>query len=149
MAWISNGPVSLPPQTVVYVVAGLVGLTAVTGAGLGFHAAWRENGRPTDVLGQSSVVDDAVQARPIVELPAALQPTAAPAANAAADTADEADSNDIAAKTAEAQEIQARPSKSPMVTPDDILASPTERPPPPSKPSQDETAPPNTSDVPF
>ena len=52
-------------------------------------------------------------------------------------------------KTAAAQEVQASPSKTPMVTPDDILTSPSEKPPPSSKPAQDESAPPSTSDVPF
>jgi len=146
MAWTQNGPVSVPPQTAVYFIAALVAVLAVAGAGLGFRAASRESGRPSLGGEAASVVDDAVLARPIVVTPAELQQTAVAAA-AASNAAQAGATNAIAAETAAAQEVQAKPSKTPTLSPDEILTSPTEKPQAAAKPAQDETPP--KSDVPF
>jgi hypothetical protein len=126
MAWIDNGPVSVPSNAVIGVVALCIAVAAVGGVGLGIKASWRE-------------------------MP---QPIAAPAptntAAAATNTAKEADdSDDIAAKTAAAQAVQSKPAQS-SGNIDDILTSSSEKPQAPAKPSTDE-APPQApkSDVPF
>jgi hypothetical protein len=149
MAWTQNGPVSLPPQNAVYIVAGLIGLVALSGAGMGLRAAWRGGSGPS-MADQTSVADDATPARPIVVLPSEMQaaPPAEAASNAAQDASAGDDTNDIAAKSAEAQEVQSKTSKTPTLSPDEILASPSERPTAPSKNAQDEGAP-SASDVPF
>jgi hypothetical protein len=148
MAWTQNGPVSLPPQSAVYIVAGLIGLVALSGAGMGLRAAWRGGAGPS-MADQASVADDATAAKPIVVLPSEVQaPPAAAASNAAEDASAGDDTNDIAAKSAEAQEVQSKTAKTPTLSPDEILASPSERPTAPSKNSQDESAP-SASDVPF
>ena len=148
MAWTQNGPVSLPPQSAVYVAASLVVALAVVGAGMGLRASWRE--RPAlDSGDQTGAMDDASQAKPLVEIPSAPQAAAAnTATSSAADAADEADSNSIAAQTAAAQAVQSKPSRAPANI-DDILTSNTEKPQAPAKPASDESAPPSVSDVPF
>jgi hypothetical protein len=151
MAWIENGPVSLPPPTVVGVVALAIGVAALGGLGVGMKASWRDASRPAQGSVDTQASSQAILAQPIVELP---QPQAAPVAanTAAADTnsAKEADdSADIAAKTAAAQAVQSKPAQAASNI-DDILTSPSEKPQAPAKPSTDE-APPSApkSDVPF
>jgi hypothetical protein len=151
MAWTEHGPVSVPSTTVVGVVAILIGLAAIGGVGLGIKASWRDANRPARGLVDTQASGQAILAQPIVEMP---QPQAAPkAANTiVADTNsanDADDSDDIAAKTAAVQAAQSKPAQS-AGNPDDILASPSEKPQAPAKPSTDE-APPSgpKSDVPF
>jgi len=153
MAWTQNGPVSLPPQSAVFVVGTVVAVLAVAGAGLGFRAAWRDGGRPGLATDQALAVDGAITAKPIVEIPSMLQqPAAANTAQAAAadDTSDSGDdSNAIAAKTAAAQAAQSRTARPPANL-DDLMASPTEKPQAPAKSATDESPPePVKSDVPF
>jgi hypothetical protein len=151
MAWTEHGPVSVPSTPVVGVVAFLIGLAAIGGVGLGIRASWRDTNRPTQGLVDTQASGQAILAQPIVDLP---QPQAAPkatntvvAASNAASAAD--DSADIAQKTAAVQAAQSKPAQTPG-NPDDILASPSEKPQAPAKPSTDE-APPSApkSDVPF
>jgi hypothetical protein len=151
MAWTEHGPVSVPSTPVVGVVAFLIGLAALGGVGLGFKASWRDANRPAQGLVDTQNAGQAILAQPIVEVP---QPQAAPkAANAivaSTNSADDGDdSDDIAAKTAAVQAAQSKPAQS-AGNPDDILASPSEKPQAPAKPSTDE-APPSgpKSDVPF
>ncbi|MBV9996007.1 MAG: hypothetical protein JO127_12430 [Caulobacteraceae bacterium] len=147
MAWIENGPVSLPPPRLAYLAGGLIFLCALAGAGLGFNGSWR-NSRPVLGGAQAPAEDQATTARPIVEIPTAPPP--AEAANTAADNSaknaddDTDDSNDIASQTAAAQAVQSRPSRPANI--DDILTSRSEKPQAPAKPSSDESPP---SDVPF
>ncbi len=150
-AWTPNGPVSLPPRVLAYGAGLLILLMAAAGVGLGLRAASRSSGAPD--LG-AVVSDDAGQAslaaRPIVQAP---PPDAAADANADAngDTADAATGDNIAQKTAAAQEVQSKPAKS-AGNIDEILASPTEKPPAPVKPTTDEAPPPSSpvsTDVPF
>jgi hypothetical protein len=150
MAWIENGPISLPPPTVAAMAGLAIFACALGGIGLGFVGSWRNAQRPSgDIIDQSQGLDQAPIAKPIVDITAAQQQ--APAANtAAADNSVSADdngdnSNSIAAQTAAAQAVQSRPSKSADI--DDILTSRSEKPQAPAKPSTDENAPP--SDVPF
>jgi hypothetical protein len=148
MAWIENGPVSVPPTAVVVFIGVVLCGAAVLGAGIGVKASWRDTTRPAQGAVDTEASGQAINAQPIVELP---QPQAAPAAVAAAtNAAKEADdSDDIAAKTAAAQAVQSKPAQSSGDI-DDILTSSSEKPQAPAKPSTDE-APPSgpKSDVPF
>jgi len=149
MAWIENGPVSVPPTPVVVFVGVVICAAAIAGVGLGFKGSWRDATRPAQgSLADAQAADQAVLAQPIVELP---QPQAAPVpAAAATNTAKEADDSAvIAEKTAAAQAVQSKPAQTPSNI-DDILTSPSEKPQAPAKPSTDE-APPTApqSDVPF
>ena len=150
MAWTENGPVSVPSPTVVGVVAFLIGIAALGGVGLGFRASSRDATRPTQGLVDTQASGQAILAQPIVDLP---QPQAAPKATNAAVAANATDNGDdsaaIAQKTAAVQAAQSKPAQAPD-NPDDILASPSEKPQAPAKPSTDE-APPSgpKSDVPF
>ncbi|HEY2708253.1 MAG TPA: hypothetical protein VGI95_09380 [Caulobacteraceae bacterium] len=154
MAWIHNGPVSVPPTPVVGFVAFLIGVTAIGAVTMGVRASWRDVSKPAagDIDTQSS--SQAIGAQPIVELPQPLQKTPvaantiAAATNSAAKVAD--DSEDIAAKAAAAQAVQSKPSQTGGNI-DDILTSSTEKPQAPAKPSTDEAPPqaPPKSDVPF
>ena len=155
MAWIQNGPVSLPPQSAVSVAGTIVAVLAVAGAGMGFRAAWRDGGRPGLASGdQALAVDGAITAKPIVEIPSMIQqPAAANTAQAAAadDSSDNGDdSNAIAAKTAAAQAAQSRTARPPANI-DDMMTSPSEKPQTPAKSATDESPPgaPVKSDVPF
>lgn len=152
MDWIENGPVSAPPRQVAVGAAAVIFVAAALGLGLGFHAVMRDDGRRS--IGDIDQIDtsQAVAARPIVEIPTAPPPPPAAANAVDANSTDEAkddsqDQQDIAAKTAAAQSIQAQPAK-PQADIDQILASPTEKPQAPQKPTQDEDAAPK-SDVPF
>jgi hypothetical protein len=152
MAWIANGPVSIPSTPVVAFVAFVIGVAAASGVGLGIKASWREANRPAQGEVDSQATSQAIIAQPIVELP---QPVAAPPATntvaAATNSAKEADDSDeIAAKTAAAQAVQSKPAQSSGDI-DDILTSSSEKPQAPAKPSTDEAPPtePAKSDVPF
>ncbi len=154
-AWIENGPVSLPPRPLAYGAGALVFILALAGIALGMRAAWREAGAP-DLGGdraQRAAGDDTLTAKPIVEPPppvAAAEP-AKDEDKADAAAADKTKSETLAAQTAAAQAIQAKPSQ-PAGDIDQILTSANEKPPAPVKPAADETPPPGPpvkSDVPF
>ncbi|HZZ88434.1 MAG TPA: hypothetical protein VFE13_08865 [Caulobacteraceae bacterium] len=149
MAWTENGPVSTPSNTIVGVVALVIGIAAVGGLGLGFKASFRDASRPARGEIDTQISGQATMAQPIVELP---QPQAAPPpTNAAATNAAKAadDSDEIAAKTAAAQAAQSKPAQPPPDI-DQMLTSPSEKPQPPAKPSTDESPPSAPkSDVPF
>jgi len=152
--WTDNGPVSLPPRWLAYTAGAIVMALAIVGVGMGMRAAYRDAGAP-DLGGPSDGAADksTLVAAPIVQAP---PPVAAPDASADADKQDAADAEQakadaLAAKAAMAQEIQAKPSK-PDGDIDDILASPSEKPPAPVKPAADEAPPPGApvkTDVPF
>jgi len=154
MAWTQHGPVSVPPSTVVGLVAFCIGAAAIASVGLGLRASWRDSSHPAAGEIDTTLTGQAIPAQPIVqyaqpEAPAAATNTAAAATNSASEAAD--DSQDIAAKTAAAQAAQSKPSQS-VPNIDDMLASPSEKPQAPAKPSTDESAPsssPPKSDVPF
>ncbi len=151
--WIENGPVSLPPKSLAYGVAVALCLVAVAGVGLGLRAAWRDIDAPAAAGGNALSADgaDVLAARPIVELPPPVTaPEAAKNAVADADDDDDAKAEALAAKTAAAQALQSKTSKAAGDI-DDILASPSEKPPAPAKPAADEAPPhaPVRSDVPF
>jgi hypothetical protein len=148
-SWIENGPVSLPPRALAYGAGVLVLGLAIVGAGLGFDAAWRKPGaQGPSVAEPANRVGDLV-AKPIVEI---VPPTPAPeAAKDDDDTAnDAAKAEALAAQTAAAQALQAKPAGKGDI--DDILTSPTEKPPQTVKAPTDEappTAAPVKTDVPF
>ena len=149
-AWTDNGPVSLPSRSLAYGAGVAVLLLAAAGVGMGFEAAFHRSATPdlSAEATQAGGKDDALIAKPIVEL---APPTAAPAAaddgsDAADDEAAKADA--IAAQTAAAQAIQAKPSTTGGNI-DDVLTSPTEKPPASTKGPADGAPPPVKSDVPF
>lgn len=149
-AWTEDAPIALPNRSIAYGAGIAVLLLAVTGLGMGFETASRKAAAP-ELNGAAGpgVKDDALIAKPIVDL---APPTAAPDANK--DDSDDADDekNDaaIAAQTAAAQAIQSKPSKAGGDI-DDVLTSPSEKPPAPAKAPADEAPPgaPVKSDVPF
>jgi hypothetical protein len=145
--WTDNGPVALPSRTLAYGAGLLVLVFALGGAGLGFQAAFRRNAAPGLDAAPGQRADDALIARPIVDL---APPTAAPPEQKASDDDDDAKADALAAQTAAAQAIQAKTSAAGGNI-DDVLASPTEKPLAPTKGPADE-APPGTpvkTDVPF
>jgi hypothetical protein len=150
-SWTGEGPVSTPPRSLAYGAAIILAVLAVVGMGLGFRAAFRQASAPgldADAV-NAAAGEGVITAAPIVDLPAPV--AAIPENDKTADTkADAQDAESLAAKTAAAQAIQSKAAK-PAGDIDDILASPTEKPPPPVKAAPDE-APPNApvkSDVPF
>lgn len=148
-AWKEDGPVSTPPRSLAYGAGAALVVLAFVGVGMGMRAAWRESNAPD--LGGTSVADagDVALARPIVQLPP--PPVAANAADNAADNTADEKTDAIQMRTAEAQQVQSTASKSGQDI-DQILTSPTERPPGSSKSGADESAPPGPpvkSDVPF
>lgn len=145
--WIENGPVSLPPRAIAYGAGFLVLAMAVVGGGLGFDAAWRRQAGPElSAAGPANQPGDLI-AKPIVEI---APPPPAPE-ESKDDSADD-QANDEAkadAQTAEAQASQGKANANGDI--DQIMASPTEKPPAPVKGPPE--APPGTapvkSDVPF
>jgi hypothetical protein len=154
MSWSESGPVSTPPRSTVTLVAAGLACVAVFAVGYGAHAVWRAGGPSAIGSGDASQDSQATVARPLVDIPAVEQPpvatNAAPAANtAAAKDEDEDEANSIAAKTAAAQAVQSKPADQPTDI-DQMMASPSEKPQPPAKPSTDEGAPgAPTNAVPF
>ena len=147
-AWTDNGPISLPTRPLAYAAGAAVVLFAALGVGMGFDAALRKASTPD--LGAASAgagKDDALIAKPIVDL---APPSAAPPSNKVVADDDDKTDDALAAKTAAAQAIQAKQAAGGGDI-DEVLASPTEKPPAPTKSAADE-APPGTpvkSDVPF
>ncbi len=151
-AWISNGPVSLPPRWLAYTAAGCILLGAVAGVGMGFQAAWRAPAEPGSTSATTATADGELTAHPIVEMPPPVTAPVQEASDAAIDAKVDAEvaNESIASKTAAAQALQSKPS-SPSGNIDDILTSPQEKPPAPVKAPTDEAPPtaPVKSDVPF
>jgi hypothetical protein len=149
--WTDNGPVSLPPRWLAYSAGAVVLALAIVGVGLGLRAAWRDAGAP-DIGGpaDNGAGSATLVARPIVQAPPPVVAPDADADQAKQDAADaeQAKADALAAKAAAAQAIQAKPA-APTGDIDDILASPSEKPPPPAKPAADEAPPPVKTDVPF
>ena len=148
--WTENGPISLPSRALAYGAGLVVVVFAVLGVTMGFEAAFRRSAAPDlDAASGAGVGQgDALIAKPIVDL---APPTAAPEDKK--DDSDDADddaakADALAAKTAAAQAIQAKPATAGGNI-DDILTSASEKPPAPVKPSSDEAPPPEKSDVPF
>jgi len=157
MAWIENGPVSLPRGGVLTLAVLLIGGAAVAGAGLGFNAGWHGGEqRVAGAIDPNQDIDQAVDAKPLITIgapptaPPPVATNAAPANTAVAKKEDDSDddSNDIAAKTAAVQAVQSKPAQKPADI-DELLASPSEKPQAPAKPTTDEQAPPAKTDVPF
>lgn len=150
-AWTQDGPIALPSRSLAYGAGVAVLVFALVGLGMGFQTAFRRSGAPElgAEAGAAGGKDDALIARPIVDL---APPAAAPAADK--DDADDADDADakadaLAAQTAAAQADQANPAKAGDV--DKVMASPSEKPPSLAKGPADESPPgtPAKSDVPF
>lgn len=155
MSWSESGPISTPPRGMVTFVAIVLAGVAVFSVGYGVRATMRAGGPATAGSGDQGVDSQAAIAKPLVDIPAVEQPpvatNAAPAAaNTAAAKADEGDdANSVAEKTAAAQAAQSKPAQQPTDI-DQMMASPTEKPQPPAKPSADESAPGSpTNSVPF
>lgn len=151
-AWTENGPISLPSRAIAYGAGLAVVLFAVLGVGAGFEAAARRSAGPDlDAASGAGAKDDTIPAKPIVDLaPPAPPPEVAKddSDKADADAASKAD--DLAAQTAAAQAIQAKPASAGGDI-DQVLTSPTEKPPTTSAKGADEAPPgaPVKSDVPF
>jgi len=148
--WTEHGPIALPTRPIAYGAAVVLVLFAFLGVGMGFQASWRKaSGLDVDAGAAAGGKDDALIAKPIVDL---TPPTAAPEApkNEADSSDDDDQADNLAAQTAAAQAIQAKVAKGGGDI-DDVLASPTEKPPPPTKGPTDEAPPgsPAKSDVPF
>ncbi|MDE2355867.1 MAG: hypothetical protein KGL69_03840 [Alphaproteobacteria bacterium] len=145
--WTSSGPIALPARGVVGVAAWALGLAAIAGLALGWSAAYRpELGGPVAAGMGPTDAPGTLAAQPLVDLTPeqAARPAAADAA--ASGGADQAKADDLAAQTAKAQALQAKPGGQGDI--DQILASPTEKPPAPAKGGPTEAPPPKT-DVPF
>jgi hypothetical protein len=151
-AWTENGPISLPSRFLAHAAGATLVLLAILGVGMGFQASVRRASAPDleNAAGERGK-DDALIAKPIVDL---APPVSAPdAAHNDADSGDDEDAakaDALAAQTAAAQAIQAKAAKGGGNI-DDVLASPTEKPPAAVRGPADE-APPGTpvrSDVPF
>jgi hypothetical protein len=121
------------------------------GVGAGFEAAFRLSAGPELATASGSgAKDDALVAKPIVDL---APPTPAPEAakdNSDDSDADAAKADALAAQTAAAQAIQAKPANAGGDI-DEVLTSPTEKPPAAAAKGADEAPPgaPVKSDVPF
>jgi hypothetical protein len=148
--WTENGPISLPSRTLAYGAAVAVVLFAGLGVTMGFEAAFRKSAAPElGAASGSGAKDDALVAKPIVDLaPPAPAPEDAKD-DSADDDADQAKADALAAQTAAAQAIQAKPATAGGNI-DEVLASPTEKPPAPAKgPDEGQPGAPVKSDVPF
>ena len=134
-------------------VAVALAAVAVFGVGYGVHAVWRAGGPSAVGSGDEAQDSQAAIAKPLVDIPAVEQPpvatNAAPAAANAVASKDQDEANSIAEKTAAAQAVQSKPAEQPTDI-DQMMASPSEKPQPPAKPSADEGAPGSpTNSVPF
>lgn len=150
-AWTENGPISLPSRPLAYAAGLAVLLFAVLGATAGYEAAFRRSPGPeADAAAGAGAKDDALVAKPIVDLaPPTPPPEAAKDTSADAD-AEAAKADALAAQEAAAQAIQAKPANAGGNI-DEVLASPTEKPVATPAKGADEAPPgaPVKSDVPF
>jgi hypothetical protein len=148
--WINDGPVSLPPRALAYGVGAILFLIAAAGIGLGWRAASRPPSGPTDANAVAAADANTLTARPLVDItPPAAARVAADDKSESGD-ADSAKAADLAAQTAKAQALQAKPNGAPGDI-DTIMTSATEKPLAPAKKGPDEAPPPTPvkSDVPF
>lgn len=149
-SWIENGAISLPPRTIAYGVGVALAVMALVGLGVGWQAASRP-ASGLETAGVTTASDaNTMTATPLVDLTPTQ--TAKPAETSSSDSGDAAaaKADDLAAQTAKAQALQAKPNGTPGDI-DAIMTSASEKPPSPTKPSAVE-APPNgpvKSDVPF
>jgi hypothetical protein len=154
MSWSESGPISTPPRSMVTFVAIVLAGVAVFSVGYGVRATMRAGGPAAAGSGDQGLDSQAAIAKPLVDIPAVEQPPVAAAAPVAANAAaakqdDEDDANSVAEKTAAAQAAQSKPAQQPTDI-DQMMASPSEKPQPPAKPSADESAPGSpTNSVPF
>jgi hypothetical protein len=151
-AWIDNGPVSLPPRSVVVGAAAFIALAAVGGVALGLRAGWRDTSTTSYADGTAKpTADDAITARPIVEIAAPKAPThelTADEKKAQEEAEAAAKAKEIAARLAAAQAVQSSPDRH-AGNIDDILTSASEKPPAPVKAPADAAETQPSSDVPF
>ncbi|MGH6986535.1 MAG: hypothetical protein ACRED9_06840 [Caulobacteraceae bacterium] len=148
-AWTDKDPVSSPSRAIAFLAGAVILLLALVGLGLGLRASWRSQAPPEINPGEVPAANVAV-AKPIVELP---PPVAAPTptkADVKADQQAQAEDKALTAQTQAVQAIQAKPSRV-MGNIDDILASPTEKPPKvaPAPGEAPPASPPPKTDVPF
>jgi hypothetical protein len=144
-AWTDNGPISLPSRPLAY-GAGLAVLAfAALGAGLGFQASARKAVTPELGGGARGGADDALIARPIVDL---APPSSAPVQdrNDDAGSDDEMAKTDVAAPPADAANA-AGPAAAPGAAAP--AAPPADRSQAAPAPGDAPAAPPVKSDVPF
>ncbi len=148
--WIDNGPVSLPPRVLAYGVGALLFLTAAMGATLGWRAAARPPSGPADPNAVAAADSSTLTARPLVDITPPAATRAAADDKADSSDADTAKAADLAAQTAKAQALQAKPTGAPGDI-DTIMTSASEKPLAPAKKGPDEAPPPTPvkSDVPF
>jgi hypothetical protein len=149
-AWTENGPISLPSRPLAYGAGLAVVLFAVLGVGAGFEAAFHRSAGPeVDAAAEAGAKDDALIAKPIVDLAPPTPPPEA-AKDTSADDAEAAKADALAAQEAAAQAIQAKPANAGGNI-DEVLASPTEKPVATPSKGADEAPPgaPVKSDVPF
>jgi hypothetical protein len=138
--WTENGPISLPTRPLAY-GAGLVVIGfAVLGVSLGFQASFRRVAGPEAGAERGTGPDDAIAARPIVDL---SPTTTAPVADRrSADEPDSGDADEETQPSANPADQAGPPSAAPEASAD--------KPSPPVKPADEATpAPPVKSDVPF
>jgi hypothetical protein len=148
--WINHGPVSLPPRPLAYGVGAILFLTAAAGAGLGWRAASRPPSGPADPNAVTAADANTLTARPLVDITPPVAAKVAADDKADSSDADSAKAADLAAQTAKAQALQAKPTGAPGDI-DTIMTSASEKPLAPAKKGPDEAPPPTPvkSDVPF
>jgi hypothetical protein len=125
-------------------------VAAVAGVGLGIRAAYRSDDGP-DVGAVSQAQDaDTLTAHPLVDITPPPSVTAQTDQKADSSDADADKADDLAAQTAEAQALQAKPTATPGDI-DQIMTSAAEKPPAATKTVPQAAAPnaPVKSDVPF
>ncbi len=145
--WRRDGPLSLPPRGVMAIAASALAVSALIGVAMGWSAAYRPAlGGIGDASAPTAGLSGVMTAQPLVDLTPPQAEKAATDAGASSD-ADAAKAEDLAAQTAKAQALQAQPGGQGDI--DQILASPNEKPPAPTKPGAQEAPPPPKTDVPF
>jgi len=131
-------------------VGALLFLTAAMGATLGWRAAARPPSGPADPNAVATADTSTLTARPLVDITPPAATRAAADDKADSSDADTAKAADLAAQTAKAQALQAKPTGAPGDI-DTIMTSASEKPLAPAKKGPDEAPPPTPvkSDVPF
>jgi hypothetical protein len=131
-------------------VGAILFMAAAAGAGLGWRAAARPPSGPADPSAVATADANTLTARPLVDItpPAAAKVVADDKSDSS--DADSAKAADLAAQTAKAQALQAKPTGAPGDI-DTIMTSASEKPLAPTKKGPDEAPPPTPvkSDVPF
>jgi hypothetical protein len=140
--WTENGPISLPSRPLAYAAGLAVIAFAVMSGSLGFQASFRKAPGVDAAVNKGAHADNAVAARPIVD----LSPTPA-APPAGADTPDDVDSSNAKAddQVDQAPATQAVPAAQPPTG--DAAAEKSAE--PAKSPDETGPAPPVKSEVPF